>query len=69
MIRKGVLKSFDAGTYKATVQIIGSLSVWLSDIPTTRGIASDDMVAGRYVAVLTPDPGQPGDSVVIAVWT
>ena len=69
MIRKGILKAFDAPTHTATVQIIGSLSVWLSAIPTTRGIAAIDMVAGRYVAVLTPDPGQPGDSVVIAVWT
>jgi len=69
LIRKAIVKSFDAGTHKATVQIIGSLSVWLADIPTNRGIASGDMLADRYCAVLTPDPGQPGDSVVIAVWT
>lgn len=69
MIRKAIVKSFDAGTHKATVQIIGSLSVWLADVPTNRGIASGDMLADRYCAVLTPDPGQPGDSVVIAVWT
>jgi len=68
MIRKGIVKSFNAGTHKATVQLIGSLSVWLADIPTNRGIASGEMLAGRYVAVLTPDPGQPGDSVVISVW-
>ena len=69
MIRKGIVKSFNAGTHKATVQIIGSLSVWLADIPTSRDIAAVEMTAGRYVAVLTPDSGQPGDSVVIAVWT
>jgi len=69
LIRKAIVKSFDAGTHKATVQIIGSLSVWLADVPTNRGIASGDMLADRYCAVLTPDPGQPGDSVVIAVWT
>ncbi len=69
MIRKGIVKSFNAGTHKATVQIIGSLSVWLADIPTNRGIAAGEMLATRYCAVLTPDPGQPGDSVVIAVWT
>lgn len=69
MIRKGILKAWDAGTYKATVQIIGSLSVWLEAIPTSRAIASVDMVTDRYVAVLTPDPKHPGDSVVIAVWT
>ena len=69
MIMKGILKAWNAGTYKADVQIIGSLSVWLGDIPTSRAIASGEMVVGRYVVVLTPDPGQPGDSVVIAVWT
>jgi len=69
MIKKGILKAFDAPTHTATVQIIGSLSVWLDKVPTTLGIAAVDMVAGHYVAVLTPDPGQPGDSVVIAVWT
>lgn len=69
MIMKGILKAWNAGTYKADVQIIGSLSVWLGGIPTSRAIEDADMVVGRNVAVLTPNPGQPGDSVVIAVWT
>ena len=68
MIRKGILKSFDSSTHKATVQIIGSLSSWLSDIPTSHALAPAAMVSGRYVAVLTPDPGKPGDSVVIGLW-
>ena len=69
MIRKGVLKSFDSSTYKATVQIVGSLNVWLSDVPTSHALSAEDMVAGRFVAVLTPDPGKPGDSVVTALWS
>lgn len=69
MIRKGILRSFDSGTYLATVQIIGSLSVWLEDIPTSRAIASAEMVSSRSVAVLSLDPGNPFDCVVIAVWT
>ena len=69
MIRKGILKAWDVGTYTATVQIIGSLSVWLEDIPTSRAIASAEMVSGRSVAVLSLDPGNPSDCIVIAVWT
>jgi len=68
MIKKGILKLWTVGSYTADVQIIGSLSVWLTGIPVTRGIESADMVAGRSVAVLFLDPGDPADAVVIAVW-
>ena len=68
MIRKGLLKSFDSATYKATVQILGSLTTWVT-IPTSHALQARDMVAGLYVAVLTPDPAQPGDSVLIDLWT
>jgi hypothetical protein len=69
MIKKSILKSFDSNTYLATVQIAGSLSVWLEDIPTSRAIASGDMVTGRNVAVLFIDPSNFSDAVVIAVWS
>jgi hypothetical protein len=69
MIKKGTLKSFNSGTYLATVQIAGSLSVWLENIPTSRAIAASDMISGRNVAVLFIDAGNPSDCVVIAVWT
>jgi hypothetical protein len=69
MIKKGVLKGFSASGYLATVQIAGSLSVWLEDIPTSRAIEADQMIAGRNVAVLFLDPGNPADCVVVAVWT
>jgi hypothetical protein len=69
LIKKGILKSFDSNTYLATVQIAGSLSVWLENILTSRAIAASDMVAGRNVAVLFHDAGNPSDCVVVAVWT
>ena len=69
MIKKGTLKSFDSGIYLATVQIAGSLSVWLENIPTSRAIPSSEMTTGRNVAVLFHDAGNPTDCVVIAVWT
>ena len=69
MIKKGILKAFDSGTFLASVQLIGSLSVYLDNIPTSRAIASADMVTGRNVAVLFIDPSNFLDAVVIAVWT
>ena len=69
MIIKGVLKAFDSGTYIAIVQVQGSLSVWLEDVPVNRGIPTAEMVTGRNVAVIFLDPGNPDDAVVVAVWT
>lgn len=69
MIKKGTLKSFNSGTYLATVQLAGSLSVWLENIPTSRAIPPSEMVSARSVAVLFHDAGNPSDCVVIAVWT
>ncbi len=67
--RSGVLKIFDSGAYTATVQMSGSLSAWLTDVPVSRGIASGEMTAGRRVAVLFFDDANPKDSVVLAVWS
>jgi len=69
MIKKGILKSFDSNTYLAAVQIAGSLSVWLENIPTSRAIPASEMTASRNVAVLFIDPSNFSDAVVIAVWT
>ncbi|MBI4282650.1 MAG: hypothetical protein HY672_04100 [Chloroflexi bacterium] len=67
-MKRGVVKAFDVGTYKATVQIEGSLSMWLEGVPVARNIASAEMVAGRSCAVLFFDEANPEDAVLIAVW-
>ncbi|GAI29431.1 unnamed protein product, partial [marine sediment metagenome] len=59
MIKRGILKAFDSGTYTATVQVQGSLSVWLDDVPVSRSIPTGEMVTGRNVAVIFLDPGNP----------
>jgi len=69
MIKKGTLKAFDAVNYLATIQIEGSLSVWLENIPTSRAIPVSEMTAGRSAAVLFIDPSNFSDAVIIAVWT
>jgi hypothetical protein len=50
------------------VQLIGSLSVYLDNVPTSRAIATAEMTVGRNVAVLFIDPSNFSDAVVIAVW-
>jgi hypothetical protein len=69
MIRRGILKAFDSGTYLATVQPTGSLSTWIQDIPVSRGIPTAEMTTGRSVLIYFSTPGDPASSVVIAVWT
>ena len=67
--KKAVLKDFDSVSYLATVQIAGSLSVWLQGVPVARNIPAAEMVTGRNCAVLFFDSSNPKDGVVIAVYT
>jgi hypothetical protein len=65
----GVLRAFTAGTYLARVTLAGSLQMSLDNVPTNRGIASAEMVAGRKVLVVLLDESKATDAVVVAVWT
>lgn len=67
-LRKGTVKSFNAGAYKATIQVAGSLATWLENVPVARNIPGAEMVAGRSCALLLFDPANPGDAVVLAVY-
>ena len=68
-IRRGVLRAFDVGTYKASVEIAGSLATWLPGLAVSRNIGASDLVVGRRVAVLFFEPSNPDDAVICAVWT
>ena len=68
-IRRGTLRSFDSTAYTASIQLAGSLATELGGIKVARNIPSAEMVAGRSCAVLFFDPSNPGDSVVLAVYT
>ena len=68
MIEVGILKTWDSGTYKAGVQLAGSLTTYFDNLNVARNIASVDMVIGRSVIVVIPQ-GNPRDAVVIAVFT
>jgi len=67
MLEIGVLKNFDSGTYKAGVQLAGSLTTYFDDISVAKNIPSAAMVIGNYVIVAIPG-GNPKDAVVIAAW-
>ena len=67
-VRQGTVKAFDGGPYTATVQLQGSVAIWLRDVPVARNIASGEVTAGRKCAVLLFDEANPQDAVVMAVW-
>ncbi len=68
-IKRGVLRAFDSGTYRANVEIAGSIATWLTGVPVARNIASGELITGRRVALLLFDPSNPNDMVLCAVWT
>ena len=68
-IKKGIIKAFSSSTYKATVQIEGSLTVWVSSIPVARNISSSQLQTGRRCAVLFFSEENKNDAVVFAVYT
>ncbi len=67
MLEIGVLKNFDSGTYKAGVQLAGSLTTYFDDIPVAKNIPSSALVIGNYVILAIPG-GNPKDACVIASW-
>jgi hypothetical protein len=67
MIEVGILKNFNSGTYKAGVQLAGSLTTYFDNINVARNIPSAAMVVGNYVIVAIPG-GNPKDACVIATW-
>ena len=68
-LRKAVLKSFNSGTYTATVQLAGSYKVYLEDVAVARNLPTAEMTAGRKVAVIFFDEHNPKEAVVVAVYT
>jgi hypothetical protein len=67
MIEVAILKNFDSGTYKAGVQLAGSLTTYFDDINVAKNIPTTAMVTGNYVILAIPG-GNPKDAVIIATW-
>jgi len=68
-LRKAVLRSFNSTDYTATVQLVGSLKVYLEDVAVARNLPTAEMTAGRKTAVLFFDEHNPKEAVVIAVYS
>jgi hypothetical protein len=67
MLELGILKTWNATTHKAGVQLVGSLTTYLDDIAVATNIPSSAMVVGNYVLVAIPG-GNPRDACVVASW-
>ena len=67
MIEIAILKNFDISTYKAGVQLAGSLTTYFDDITVAANTPSLALVVGNYVIVAIPG-GNPRDACVIAAW-
>ena len=67
-VKRGVVKTFDATTYKATVQISESSPSWLARVRVSRDIPSGEMVVRRRYAVIFFSASNPDDAVLAAVY-
>jgi hypothetical protein len=67
MIEIATLKNYDAATHRAAVQLAGSLTTYLDDIPVSVAIPPSDLVVGNYVILAMPGDN-PRDACVIATW-
>jgi hypothetical protein len=67
MFIRATLRAFDAATYTATVEIVGSRGFDLSGVPVCRGIPAVEMVAGRTAFALVADPTNPSDALIVGI--
>jgi hypothetical protein len=68
-LRKAILKSFNPGDYRATIQLSGSHKVYLEGIAVARNLPAAEMAVGRKLAVVFFDEHNAREAVVVAVYT
>jgi hypothetical protein len=69
IVKKAELKSFNSTNYTAVICLAGSYKVYLEDITVARNLPSAEMTAGSKVAVIFFDENNPGEAVIVAVYT
>jgi hypothetical protein len=67
MLEIGILKNFDDVNYRASVQLVGSLTTYFDNVRVARNIPAGEMVLGRHVFIAIPD-NNPGNAAIIAVF-
>jgi hypothetical protein len=67
-ILRGILASFDADTYRADAWLDGSAARTTTGLAVNRGLAAEEMVAGRGIVIETGGEGDTASWVIIAVF-
>ena len=67
-VKKAILRSFDAESYTATIEISGSARTYLDGVPVAYNIPLVEMSVGRKLAVLFFDEHNVKDAVIVAVY-
>ncbi|HLI05200.1 MAG TPA: hypothetical protein VKV40_01375 [Ktedonobacteraceae bacterium] len=67
-IKRGIIQSFSASTYTASVLLLEATSTALASVPVSNTVDSTSCLPGALCAVLFFDEHNPLDAVVIAVF-
>jgi hypothetical protein len=67
-IKRGIIQSFNASTYTASVLLLEATSAALTDVPVSNTLDSTSCLPGALCTVLFFDEHNPSDAVVIAVF-
>src|SRR2546423_12123682 len=67
ILKRAVIKAYNPGTHRASVQMAESLSVWLDGLVVATDIAAADVVPGRDCTVLLFTDDNPDDGVIVTV--
>ena len=67
-VQRGTVVSYDAVDETAVIQLVGSLTAAVADIPVAKHVDSGDMSAGASVIVVYFDPTNRADGVVVGVY-
>ena len=68
MIEIATLKTYDSPTHTVSVQLAGSVTTYLDDVPVSKAIDAADMSIGDKVILAVPGNNLK-DAVIIAVFT
>ena len=68
-MKKATLRDFNVTDYAASVQLAGSHTAYLEDVPVARNLPAAEMTPGRKIALVFFDEHNPKEAVVIAVYT
>jgi hypothetical protein len=69
VFKKAEIRGFSSASYTADVRISGGYTVMLEGVRVARNLPAAEMIAGRQALLAFFDEYNPGDAVVIAVFT